>query len=557
MKQLRYIAYVRKSDERKERQELSIRAQQRSIKEEFPDLNIVKWMEPEERSAYVIGRPIFNQMLDLIEAGEADGIVAWYPNRLSRNELDTARVTYLLRTKLKDLKFCTYNFENSPDGIMWLQFTMNQGQYESAKQAKDVRRGMVEKAITGERPGQVAQGYLKQPVLDKDGQLQYHGKGKVVTATVNDPDRYEMVKEMWRMLLSGRYNPSQIRKHANIVWGYRAREVTSRTSKQKVSIPLSSSGIYRIFTNPFYAGWVMHNGEKYKGTHTPMISDEEFDLAQTILGSKGKPRLVKKLYAYGGLMRCGECGCSIVAKVRNKYIKSTSSYKQYTYYYCTRKSLNRPCNQRKYTSLESIEETIDDELSKVTIIPEFQKIALDVLSRMNKEDGQMKKKLLVNHSSERIRIQSKLENLIEMRAENLIDDKEYALIKKKLQSEKERLDNSTIALDTASDSWIQACEDAIDFAATARKTFNETTDLDAKTSILKGLGQNLILKDGTLTITPNPWMIPITQDYPTLEKGYLEARTNESTSPKDIEEVLKQKTDTWRARWGLNPRHPA
>ncbi|MGH9857309.1 MAG: recombinase family protein, partial [Acidobacteriota bacterium] len=87
-------------------------------------------------------------------------IVAWHPNRLSRNEKDSAEVTYRLRGPLKDLKFCSYNFDNSAEGIMMLQMVMNQSQYESSKQGRDVSRGMKQKASTGERPGVVPTGYM-------------------------------------------------------------------------------------------------------------------------------------------------------------------------------------------------------------------------------------------------------------------------------------------------------------------------------------------------------------------------------------------------------------
>jgi site-specific DNA recombinase len=121
---LRYIAYIRKSEERKERQELSHKAQVRKIKEQFPGLKVVKWFE-ESKSAFKPGRPLFKEMMGMIESGEAEGIVSYHPNRCSRNEIDSAEITYALRGKLKDLKFCTYTFENSAEGIMWLQFTMN------------------------------------------------------------------------------------------------------------------------------------------------------------------------------------------------------------------------------------------------------------------------------------------------------------------------------------------------------------------------------------------------------------------------------------------------
>jgi site-specific DNA recombinase len=140
-KPLRYIAYVRKSEVREDRQELSHQSQIEEIKQRFPDLNIIKWMVPESASAFKPGRPIFNEMMDMIEHGEADGIVGWHPNRCSRNEIDSARITYMLRDKLKDLKFVSYTFENSAEGIMFLQMTMNQSQYESSKQGRDVSRG--------------------------------------------------------------------------------------------------------------------------------------------------------------------------------------------------------------------------------------------------------------------------------------------------------------------------------------------------------------------------------------------------------------------------------
>jgi hypothetical protein len=44
-------------------------------------------------------------MLARIEAGEADGILAWHPNRLARNSVDGGRIIYMLDTgTIKTLK---------------------------------------------------------------------------------------------------------------------------------------------------------------------------------------------------------------------------------------------------------------------------------------------------------------------------------------------------------------------------------------------------------------------------------------------------------------------
>ena len=42
----------------------------------------------EKQTAKAPGRPVFNEMLARIEAGEASGILAWHPDRLARDSLD-------------------------------------------------------------------------------------------------------------------------------------------------------------------------------------------------------------------------------------------------------------------------------------------------------------------------------------------------------------------------------------------------------------------------------------------------------------------------------------
>ncbi|MGI6335228.1 MAG: recombinase family protein [Minisyncoccales bacterium] len=60
----------------------------------------------ESQTAKEPGRPIFNNMLDRIEKGEADGILAWHPDRLARNSVDGGKIIFLIDSeKIKALKF--------------------------------------------------------------------------------------------------------------------------------------------------------------------------------------------------------------------------------------------------------------------------------------------------------------------------------------------------------------------------------------------------------------------------------------------------------------------
>ena len=46
------------------------------------------------------GRPVFNEMLDRIERGEADGIIVWDIDRLYRNPVDEGRLRWMLQKRV-------------------------------------------------------------------------------------------------------------------------------------------------------------------------------------------------------------------------------------------------------------------------------------------------------------------------------------------------------------------------------------------------------------------------------------------------------------------------
>jgi len=84
--------YVRKSTDEPERQVLSIEAQMFELREyaKKENLNIVREFV-ESKTAKEPGRETFNDMVASIEKNEAEGILAWHPDRLARNSIDGGR----------------------------------------------------------------------------------------------------------------------------------------------------------------------------------------------------------------------------------------------------------------------------------------------------------------------------------------------------------------------------------------------------------------------------------------------------------------------------------
>src|SRR5580704_14285194 len=95
---IKYFLYIRKSTDDMKHQVLSLPAQENEMDSLSKREGLhIKHLFEESRTAKEPGRPIFNEMLDRIERGEANGILCWDIDRLYRNPIDEGRVRWLLQ----------------------------------------------------------------------------------------------------------------------------------------------------------------------------------------------------------------------------------------------------------------------------------------------------------------------------------------------------------------------------------------------------------------------------------------------------------------------------
>ena len=157
-----YFLYARKSTDVEDKQVLSIEAQLAELRTYAGNehLSIIEEIV-EKQSAKSPGRPQFNAMLSRIEAGEANGIIGWHPDRLSRNSVDGGRIIYLLDTgRIVALKFPTFWFEPTPQGKFMLNIAFGQSKYYVDSLAENTKRGLRQKVRRGEYPNSAPVGYL-------------------------------------------------------------------------------------------------------------------------------------------------------------------------------------------------------------------------------------------------------------------------------------------------------------------------------------------------------------------------------------------------------------
>lgn len=160
--ELVYYIYIRKSTDVEDKQVLSVEAQIVELRKFAADNNLkIADVIIEKRPAKTPGRPKFNKMMKDIEAGKANGILAWHPDRLARNSVDGGHIIYLLdRTLLQSLKFPTCWFENTSQGKFMLSMAFSQSKYYVDNLSENTKRGLRQKVRLGLYPSCAPVGYI-------------------------------------------------------------------------------------------------------------------------------------------------------------------------------------------------------------------------------------------------------------------------------------------------------------------------------------------------------------------------------------------------------------
>jgi site-specific DNA recombinase len=505
--------YVRKSGESEDRQVQSIDDQVAWGGQTARLLGLtIRETYIDERSAKEPGRRAdFDRMLADLQSGKINGILTWQINRLSRNPVESGSIQWLLQQDIiRVIKTSNRDYLPTDNALLFSVETATSNQYILDLQA-NVRRGMSSKVSKGWYPHFVPQGYLN----DKAGQ---QGNRQVFV----DGKRWHHIRHAWELMLTENYNPSQVLDiiHNN---GFRTRP----TPKRPQGGLLSRSGIYKILTNVFYTGMFEYHGVLVKGSHKAMVTLDEFNLVQRILGNRGRPRPQKREFAYTGLIRCGQCQCLVTAETKTKYVKSTGQAKEYTYYRCT-KSSHRPCTERPIR-LSRLEAQIAEELAQLTILPEFRDWALDILRRENKRELDYRTNLHKDLARRVQDMEKEFYNLNTTYMRGVLDDDFYTAEKNRLKDEitngRTRLENSR----DIADNFANLCEHVFKFANAAADVYR-TGDIRTKRDIFSALGGSFTLLDGKLSYRRAPWFEQIAQDYPRLEDQFKEIRTKQNTS---------------------------
>ena len=420
---IRYCLYARKSTEQEDKQALSIESQVKEMQAlaEKEGLEIVEIKREAHSSKEVGQRPVYNELIAEIRAGKFTGILAWAPDRLSRNAGDLGAVVDLMdQGLLKEIRTYGQKFTNNPNEKFLLMILGSQAKLENDNKVVNVKRGLRARVEMGFWPSVPPTGYSSNPDRNKKCQV------------VVDERRAPIVKQMFEKVAYDGWSGRMLFK-----WLHEDVRFKSRYGK---SITLSN--IYLILKNPFYYGefeYPRGSGQWYKGKHDPIITKDLYLQVQNQMTSDNIVRGQDKEFAFTKMLTCGLCGSGITACEKFKKQQNGNTHR-YVYYGCTRFK-DKLCPY-KYIREEDLIEQMADILDTISLdeigmkdkiraeIESHNEFQESVLGKVVKEKVKIKDVDIRNYAKHILRkrpIYEKRELLKHLRSKMMLKDRKLTL----------------------------------------------------------------------------------------------------------------------------------
>lgn len=484
-KKQKAFIYTRRSQDRHDRQVLSIEGQLKELKKLVAERGYAPiWLASEERSAHKTGRPVFADMCERIEAGEARVIVTWAANRLARNALDGGRLIHFLHTG-QLLKIVTpgksYSTASMEDQFL-LQIEFGMSKMYSDEISKNVKRGYRSKYERGEYPTHAPIGYVNRKVRQSKN-------------IYPDPDRSHMVAETFKEAATGKYTLKEI-------WLYARDDLGLRTKKGH---PVTRQTVQDMLRNIVYTGVFRHGGEYHQGSYTPLIDRELYDKVQLAMGWKrggGSSRnsTAGRDYRYKGPFVCATCGHNMTAYTKPKKLRKTGEVVEYVYYVCTKKSKKVKCEEPQVNEA-SLEEEVKDHLKKVSITPDEAKLAVQLLRKHHKEHVNNRNTMLAVWKKDSDDARKSMDRLLDLRMSDEIDSNTFKQRKAKYEDVLVRTKSLIDDNDSRAGAWLELAEEFFSKATNCVETFERASD-EEKRKILIEVGLNWKLGNKKALFTP-------------------------------------------------------
>ena len=426
-------------------------------------------------------------------------------DRLARNSIDGGRIIYAVDTsKIVSLRFPTFWFEPTPQGLFMLQVAFGQSKYYSDNLKQNVERGFRQKLRRGEWLTHAPFGYVNNTVTHK---------------IEPDPVKSKIIVRAYEEYVKGSHTLVSL-----------SQFLADHGVTQKSGMPLVKASVQRMLSNRAYLGLVKHHGEFFPGSFAPILSPTLFEAVQKVLERRAHPRhsKISHNFPFTGLFRCAECDSMISAQWATGKCGG-----RYRYYRCSKK---RSVCLQKYLREDLLVSQVREQLQGVSLPESWAEYMLQKVDVLQSEESHASGSRLGQMKEDLKGVEAKLDALVDLYLNKDIEREIYLVKKDVLMRQKLSLHAKSSSVQAERKNWVEPLRKWI--LDSKRAGFLATSEnLHEMRDFLRSFGTNPLLQDKTISISfcpPSTFASTSKLEFNSLHHRAPKARGHFALTPAEV-----------------------
>ncbi len=326
-------------------------------------------------------------------------------------------------------------------------------------------KGMTEKARGGMYPSFAPTGYRNADGPD--------GKRIIVP----DPETAPTIVRLFALFSSG---------------GFSLKELTARARSEGFTLRggrIHKSTLHQILRKQLYSGDFDFNGQTYQGTYEPLVSKDTWERVQSILNNNGQTNRhrIKRDFPFSGLVRCGHCGCMLVAEIKKG---------RYVYYHCTGHHGKCP---EPYTREELLVDQFAHNLEQLMIPSEVAEWLQATYVESDLTERAARERAIKQHQAQYDRLEARIETLYTDRLDGRIGPSFYDTKAEEIRAQQQMLLRKMEQIRSSAPAPIEDALNSMQLTSEASALFREQNGHEQR-RLLRTLVKNASWQAGELRL---------------------------------------------------------
>ncbi len=355
-------------------------------------------------SARTADRDGLQDMLAFITASRVQFCIVHKLDRLARNRADDVKIHEALLAAGVTLVSATESIDQTPSGMLVHGIMSSIAEFYSRNLATEVTKGLSQKVAQGGTPMRAPIGYLNVRRTDEQGR-------EIRTVEV-DPERAQLITWAFETYAEGETSVTGLLRDLT------ARGLVTVATPKRPSKPLGKNTLYKLLTNPYYAGVIRYKGALHPGAHEPIVEPALFDQVQSLLTARNAhaTRHVQHAHHLKGLLHCGSCGSRMLLDFATNPRGTT-----YAYFVCSGRAAKKTTCTRRAVPVQVAERLVEDSYAAITISEDdYRHLAAEVDAAFDKRSAGRDQEF-ADLTTDRARLEAESDKLLAAHFADAID----------------------------------------------------------------------------------------------------------------------------------------